>query len=251
MTRAITSIGALVPVLERSWPPAQTYSNGPFVVKDPDGGGNRVSAARLASTSDESVSASDLDAAEAQMEKQGRKPLFMVLDNQTTLNAALDTRDYVTRDHTIAMVIRAADLAATPPPVTAFSIWPPLAIQTEIWEVGGIDAARRAVMERAVHCTKTSLFGRILDKPAGAAYIGLLHDASMLHALEVAPIARRQGLAAHMMRLAAQWTVENGAEWLSILVTQQNVAAQGLYTSLGMKPVGSYVYREKEGGTAQ
>lgn len=250
MTQEIVSIGQLVPVLERSWPPARTYRNGPFIVMGPDDGGNRVTAARLASSDDEAVSSGDLDAAEAQMEEQGRKPLFMVLDNQTALSAALDARGYIARDHTIAMVIRAADLAATPPPVTAFSIWPPLAIQTEIWEAGGVDAARRAVMERAVHCSKTSLFGRISDKPAGAAYIGLLHDTAMLHALEVAPAGRRKGMAAHMMRLAAQWAVENGAEWLSILVTQQNDAARGLYASLGMKPVGSYVYREKQGGSA-
>lgn len=251
MTDEITTIDDLMPVLERSWPPARTYRNGPFIVMGPDDGGNRVTAARLASRLNAPISADDLDAAEAQMEAQGRAPLFMVLDTQTTLSDALDARGYIARDHTIAMVIRAADLAATPPPVTAFSIWPPLAIQTEIWEAGGIDAARRAVMERAVHCTKTSLFGRITEKPAAAAYIGLLHDTAMLHALEVAPIARRKGMAAHMMRLAALWTVENGAEWLSILVTQQNVAARGLYTSLGMKPVGTYHYREKEGGTAQ
>jgi len=243
-------IADLRPVIERTWPPARTSRIGAFIVAPNDPGGNRVSAAQLAGDHEEDFGPEDIDAAEAAMQAQGRAPLFSVLDTQTALDAALQARGYITRDHTVAMVIKSATLAATPPPVTAFEIWPPLAIQTELWDAGGIDAARRRIMDRA-DCKKTSLFGRITDRPAGAAYIGILHDNAMLHALEVAPITRRRGLAAHMMRLAAKWAADNGAEWLSILVTRQNTAALGLYTSLGMKPVGTYHYQEKEGGTAQ
>lgn len=241
------NIADLMPVLAASWPAAEVHPVGPFRVPVPDDGGNRVSAARLGDATARSVSEEALAAAQAAMTAQGRRPLFQVLDHQTPLSNMLDAHGYTARDHTDAMVIRAADLAATPPPVTAFTIWPPLAIQTEIWEAGGIDASRRAIMDRA-HCQKITLFGRISDKPAGAAYVGLHGDIAMLHALEIAPVARRKGLAVHMMQTAAKWAADNGAAWLSILVTQQNKAAQGLYTSLGMKPVGTYVYREEAGG---
>lgn len=244
------NIADLFPVLEATWPPANVRTIGPFTVPSLDPGGNRVSAARLARATARSAREEELAAAQAAMKAEGRVPLFQVLDHQTALSDMLDAQGYTARDHTVAMIIRAADLAATPPPVTAFAIWPPLAIQTEIWEAGGINAPRRAIMERAT-CLKTSLFGRISDKPAGAAYVGIHDNVAMLHALEVAPIARRQGLAAHIMRLAAQWAADNDAEWLSILVTQQNKVAQGLYTSLGMKPVGTYSYREAGGGQAQ
>jgi ribosomal protein S18 acetylase RimI-like enzyme len=183
------------------------------------------------------------------MQAQNRAALFQVPDHQTALAEILDARGYLVRDHTDAMVIEVRNLAAIPPSVTAFDIWPPLAIQAEIWDAGGIDAARRAIVDRAV-CRKTSLFGRINERPAGAAYVGLHGDIAMLHALEVAPAGRRHGLASHMMRAAAQWAVENGATWLSILVTRQNTAAQGLYASLGMRPVGTYAYFEKKGGKA-
>lgn len=239
----------IFPVLEVTWPAARTQKVGPFVVPEADRGGNRVSAARLADPKASRASADEIEAAAAQMRAQGRAPLFQVLDTQPALDETLDAQGYTARDHTVALVVRAAELAAAPPPVTAFDIWPPLAIQTEIWEASGIDAARRAVMDRA-SCRKTALFGRIIDKPAGAAFIGLHNNIAMLHALEVAPVARRRGLAAHMMRLAAKWSAENGAEWLSVLVTQQNTAALGLYASLGMEPVGTYAYRVKEGGTA-
>jgi ribosomal protein S18 acetylase RimI-like enzyme len=237
----------IFPAIATTWPPASVQHAGPFTVPAPDPGGNRVSAARLTDTTARSVSEEGLDAAEAVMLAQSRAPLFQVLNTQTGLSDALDARGYIARDHTDLMVIASTDLAAVPPPVTAFDIWPPLAIQTDLFEAGGIDAARRAVMDRAT-CPKTTLFGRIMDKPAGVAFIGVHDNIAMLHALEIAPVARRKGLASHLMRAAAHWALQNGAPWLSILVTQQNEGAQRLYASLGLKTVGTYVYREKQGG---
>ncbi len=233
-----------------SWPPSATQSVGPFVVPAPDAGGNRVSAARLKDPSARDTSGEGLDAAESAMQAQGRAPLFQVLDHQDGLSNSLDQRGYIARDHTDILVIRSADLAAPPPPVTAFTIWPPLAIQTEIWEAGGIDAARLAVMDRA-QFPKTALFGRVNDKPAGAAFVGVNGTVAMLHALEIAPTARRAGLASTMMRAAADWAQKEGAAWFSVLVTQQNSGAQKLYASLGLKAVGTYCYREKTGGPTQ
>ncbi len=226
-----------------TWPPASTQTVGSFTVPTPDPGGNRVSAARLTDSTARSVSEEGLTSAEAAMAAQARAPLFQVLNTQTELSRALDRRGYIARDHTDLMVIESTRLAALPPPVTAFEIWPPLAIQAEIWEVGGINAPRRAIMERAT-CPKTSLFGRIMDRPAGAAFIGVHDTIAMLHALEIAPTARRKGLAAHMMRLAALWASTNGAPWLSVLVTRKNIGAQKFYASLGLKVVGTYIYRE-------
>ena len=237
----------LFPTIAVSWPPRTTRSVGPFMVPDADAGGNRVSAARLREPTERGVSDAQLADAETAMLTQDRAPLFQVLNHQVDLSDALDRRGYIARDHTDLLLIRAADLAAAPPPVTAFTIWPPLAIQTEIWEAGGIDAPRRAVMDRAAF-PKTSLFGRINDKPAGAAFVGLNGNVAMLHALEIVPHARRAGLASTMMRAAADWAQKQGAEWFSVLVTQQNTQAQRLYASLGLKAVGTYCYREKTGG---
>lgn len=238
------------PAIMATWPPVGVQTIGPFLIPTPDEGGNRVRAARLADPHVNSALEPEITAAEQVMADQGRAPLFQVLDTQSGLKSAFDQRGYIARDHTDMLLILAEEIAAPPPPVTAFDIWPPLAVQAEIWDAGGIDQARRNVMNR-VSVPKTSLFGRIADQPAGSAFIALHNDMAMLHALEVAPTVRRKGLAVHMMRAAAQWAVENGATWLCVLVTQQNEGAQRLYASLGMKPVGSYVYREKEGGMAQ
>jgi ribosomal protein S18 acetylase RimI-like enzyme len=48
-----------------------------------------------------------------------------------------------------------------------------------------------------------------------------------------------------MMRAGADWAVAQGADTLAVLVTRANTAAQGLYASLGLKPVENYHYRVK------
>ena len=45
------------------------------------------------------------------------------------------------------------------------------------------------------------------------------------------------------MRQAAHWAKANGAHWMSVLCTQANKGANGLYASLGMQVVGQYHYR--------
>ena len=79
----------------------------------------------------------------------------------------------------------------------------------------------------------------------GSAFIACHENAAMLHALEIASAFRRQGLARIMMRHAAKWAQDAGAEQLFLLVTRANVAANYLYTSLSFQPVGHYHYRIK------
>jgi GNAT superfamily N-acetyltransferase len=64
-----------------------------------------------------------------------------------------------------------------------------------------------------------------------------------VHALDIVPEQRRQGLAAWMMRAAAHWAADWGTEWLTVVCTQENAGANALYTSLGMELAGQYHYR--------
>ena len=47
-----------------------------------------------------------------------------------------------------------------------------------------------------------------------------------------------------MMRQAALWAVEQGAQELAVLCTTANNAANGLYKSLGFSAKGHYHYRQ-------
>jgi hypothetical protein len=47
------------------------------------------------------------------------------------------------------------------------------------------------------------------------------------------------------MRGAAIWAEEHGATEIAAIATRDNVAAAGLYASLGMRQAGGYHYRIK------
>ncbi len=114
----------------------------------------------------------------------------------------------------------------------------------EICAQGGIGPARLAVMERAAH--KTAIFGRWNERPGGVAFAAIHDSRCMVHAVEVLPEQRRNGLAAWMMRKAAFWAAEEGAHTMTVLCTRANTGANALYSSLAMDVVGQYHYRQLE-----
>lgn len=235
-------LASLAAAIAESWPPVAATAVGPFTVPTGAGGGNRVNAIRLTDPAVTDTAEEAIDAALTVQTAGGQQPLFMVLEHQSGLDAKLAARGFGRRDATQVLIARCADIAAAPPPVTCFTPWPPLAIQEEIWAGGGIGPARIAIMERAAD-PKTSLFGRIEDKPAGSAFIAIVGDVAMLHALEIVPECRRKGLGATMVRTAADWAHTQGASRIAVLVTLANTGAQALYASLGFEPVGLYHYR--------
>jgi GNAT superfamily N-acetyltransferase len=238
----------LARAIAATWPPAHVACLGPFVLADGAGGGNRVSAARLRDAASDGAEVSEADVAgvTARQRSAGQSPLFMVFDWQARLDARLSHMNLVARDETLILAGAARRIAAEPPPVTCFDIWPPLAVQEDIWAAGGIGRARLAVMGR-VQGPRTSLLGRIEDRPAGTAFVAIHDGIAMVHALEVSPRARRKGLGRTMMRAAAFWALGQGADIFATLVTRQNGVARGLYAELAMRPAGHYLYRAMPG----
>lgn len=233
--------GAAYALIEATWPPVAVADVGPFVIRAGAGGGSRVSAA----TASGPVRADDLPLAEAAMAALGQPKLFMIRGGEAAFDALLAEAGYQVMDPVVVLAAPVTLLASKrPPPVSTFEVWPPLAIQAEIWAAGGIGPERLAVMDRA-EGPKTSILGRAEDTPAGCAFVALHGAAAMLHAMEVAPPHRRRGLGGHMLRAAAFWAQAQGAETLALLVTEANAPARALYASLGMEPVGQYHYRIK------
>lgn len=229
-------------VVDATWPAAQMTSCGPFTVREGQGGGSRVSAATLEA---EQATAEEIAAAEQAMRDLGQMPKFMIRDGQDGFDAQLENLGYQVLDPVNIWACPAAQLTGVAiPRVTTFAVWEPLQICREIWNEGGIGPERQAIMERA-DCPKVALLGRHRDKPAGAGYCGVHDGVAMVHALEILPHQRRQGMGAWMMRQAAFWAVEQGAETLSVICTKRNDGANGLYASLGMECVGQYHYRHK------
>ena len=226
----------LARVMEETWPAAARRQLGPFTLRDGAGGGKRVSAASV----EGDFTAAEIEAVEAEGVR-----LFVVREGQAALDATLAARGYAVVDPVVAYAAPAALLAEpAPEPLAAFPHWPPLAIAREIWAEEGIGPARVAVMERA-QGPKTVVMARTKDHPVGVAFVAVSGGIAMLHALEVRTAARRQGSANNILRVAAQWALDQGASTLSLVVTEANAPARALYASLGMQVVGHYHYRQK------
>lgn len=230
---------AIFEAIDATWPAARRWEAGGFLCRDGQGGGKRASAAtRLAPDC-------DIQAAEQAMRSVGQPPLFMLRPGETDLDAALEARGYATIDPTNIYVAPVSQLTDRPiPRVTAFAIWEPLAIMNEVWVKGGIGPERQAVMNR-VQGPKTGILARWNEKPAGAAFAAVHHEVCMVHAVEVLPYQRRQGVAGWIMRRAAFWAADHGAETIAVLCTEANVGANKLYRALGFQRTGGYSYRIK------
>ncbi|SLN14688.1 Acetyltransferase (GNAT) family protein [Falsiruegeria litorea R37] len=226
-------------VIDQTWPAAARHAVGPFVLREGKGGGSRVSAA----TADGPVTEAEIETVEGAMRNLGQKQIFMIRPGDEALDAQLDARGYQVVDAVTIYSCPVAQLTdLVIPRVTVFTIWEPLAIMREIWAAGGIGPARLAVMDRAKG-PKTGILMRFNDKPGGAAYAAIHDGVAMVHAVEVVPFQRKQGLGKWAMRGAAFWAQENGANTLSVMCTDANEGANALYRSLGMLPVSKYHYR--------
>lgn len=233
---------ALFDAVEATWPAAAYHRRGPWLVRDGQGGGKRVSSvsARLGWAD------ADIPDAEAACRELGQVPLFQLRTGQGDLDQALAARGYDVIDPVDLLACPVANLQADLDRLAAIPCWPPLAVQAEIWREGGIGPARLAVMDRAIG-PKTALLGRANDHPVATAYIACHGSIAMLHGLEVSNSARRQGIGRVVMQGAANWAARHGAQNLAVLVVKSNRAAQKLYSSLGMRPAGHYFYRIKKG----
>lgn len=224
---------------EASWPAAEYAQAGAFRIGRGLGGGKRVSSARATAPD---WRAADLDSAIAIQRSWDQPPIFRVSDGDTSLADALLARGF--RDHTQTLMMTAPITALTDlpvPPVTSFALWPPLAIQRELWIEQGIGPARQAIMDR-VGLPKAALLGRIRDRAASVAFVAAADGIAVLHALEVLPAMRRQGLASWTLREAAFWAQAQGAETMLLAVTAENAGAIALYQGLGFSPVAGYRY---------
>lgn len=228
-------------VLEQTWPAASYARVGPWLIRAGAGGGQRVSAA----TVEAAFGDADISQAEAAMQALDQHPLFMLRHSDSRLDDMLAARGYLRHDPVVVYAASVADLGnPEPSPMSAFPTWPPLSIAVQLWNEAGLGAGRLAVMDRAKG-PKTCILGRANDRASGVTFVACHGRTAMLHSLEVSPTQRRQGSAQNIVRMAAVWAGSQGADTLCLAVTEGNVAARALYTSLGMTIVGAYHYRKK------
>lgn len=225
--------------MEATWPPAATHRAGPWLIREGQGGGKRVSAA----SAEGEWSDPDIARAEAGLLALGQQLLFVIWSWDQRLDDALAIKGYARIDPVLGYAAPVTAFEA-PARMSAFPHWPPMQIARDIWAEAEIGPGRLAVMQRATGL-KTAVLGRTADHPSGVAFVAIHGKTALIHALEVRPPLRRQGAARNILNAAAQWAANHGAVRLALAVTEANHPARALYTSLGMQPVGHYHYRIK------
>lgn len=235
--REASAAASVIGAVLATWPAEERATAGGFTLRRGAGGGNRASAATL----DGPETTPDIGAAEAGMRAWGQRPVFMIRPGEAALEAELAGRGYEAYDHTLVLGAPAGPLAGADPERAFFGDMPLRAL-ADIWAAGGIGPERLAVMARTP-APKIYLLGRDGDRVAGAGFAALDKGRVVLHAVEVAPTARRRGIAAAMVRAAAAWGGERGAEGLLLAVTRTNEAAIALYRGLGFETAAAYRYR--------
>jgi GNAT superfamily N-acetyltransferase len=226
----------LFAALAATWPPAETRRLGDWTLRRGEDAGNRVSAATLDGPD------ADLDAAETAMRAWGQRPTFMIRPGDEALDRSLAARGYTIDAATLIVAASPAALAPHRIDERAILCDAPLARMRAIWGEGGVGANRLAVMARACE-PKMYLLGRAGDVPAACAFVACDREVAMLHALEVAPGFRRQGLGTALTRAAAAWAARQGAETYALAVAVANGPARSAYSRLGMEELAAYHYR--------
>ena len=225
--------------IDLTWPAKEFLELPEWKLRKSIKGGKRVSAVTAIGKS--GIPA--IQFVENTLEEWCQDKLFMIKAGENSLDEALKERGYCIVDPTNIWSISAEALSMQQiPPVTAFSIFPPLAIQREIWTANGIDTSRIEIMDR-VKTPKTTIFGRTNAKPAASAFVAVSNKIAMVHALIVDHKFQRQGMGKHVMQKVGVWAHQKGAESVVVLCTKQNQSANNFYKILGMKVLGEYHYR--------
>ena len=228
--------------LEDTWPPEQVIYFENWTIRITDGAGKRASAISLEGTWEETSFRKLKDL----LGKLGKSEIFIIHQSGSLFEKELNKLNYQVFDKSCIFEISVTELIKSkPPPMSMFSIWPPLHIQKELWNSNGIGLQRQFVMDRAIQL-KTSILGRWNDNPVASAFIAKSGNMAFLHALVVDQNFRRQGVAQALMRHAGQWAEKHNCAKLMVVTTEENAAATSLYTSLEFQLVNKYHYRIPE-----
>ena len=232
---------------EATWPAAEMADIGPWRVRWTEGAGRRTASARPL-TGDLAVLQEALpDAVAFYAGKQADVLLQLPEEAAAAMAEALTRIGFQAEAQTRCLEAPAEELACRPLSTEArpylIHISSPLAGLAELWEEGGVRAPRQEVMRRTPKGHRVAV--RLESRLVGAAFVGLAPAGAMLHAVYVKPSHRRRGVAKDLGVGAAAWAAQQGAERLLIDVEAENAPARALYSLLGAREVGGYIYYRK------
>lgn len=249
-------LAALLAALEASWPPETAEPLGGWRRRRAPGGGSRVNSARwLRSAGPGGADLAALRAADGaqtviqapcrvERESDRFEPLWPSLAAE---EAAGRWRRY---DETLFLSAPITAATPPPPPKMVVEMRSAVAAFDALWTEGDGGPARRAIMARAAATLGAGrakeLAARLDDRFAGAGFGALApagaDPALWVHAVHVAPWARRRGAARFLVGAFAAWAAGAGAGALHAAVVTTNAPSRALFAGFGAEIVGGYAY---------
>lgn len=245
-----TAVVALELAANEAWPAPVQDRLGGWLLRAADGWTGRGNSALPVGDPDRPLEAA-VDAVERWYRDRGLPPLVNVpLPLAAPVNAELDARRWRARPLVLVQTAPLRALLAEPtdpalPAVRLQTAPTPQWLAMVADRKGGLPPAARHVLTAVPELRFAHLYddtGELLATTRGS----ITGDGRWLglSLIEVAPAARRRGLARHVVRALAGWAAEAGASTAFLQVEESNTAAVALYRRLGFTTHHTYLTRQ-------
>ncbi len=238
-------IAAMERAAAQAWPAPDTGRVGEWLLRAAGGWTGRANSALPVGEPGRSLSAAIDEVVIWYRDRQLPPRVNVPLPLAAPVNAALDERGWASSP---PVLVQAAPLpalaagAADLPPATLETRPAPDWLAMVADRKGGLPAPALSVLTGPAEVRFAAVRdgdGMLLGAARGAVTGYRLH----LALIEVAPAARRRGLARHLIRQLAGWAGGLGAHTAYLQVEQRNEPALGLYAGLGFTTHHTYVTR--------
>ncbi|MFI7573477.1 GNAT family N-acetyltransferase [Micromonospora sp. NPDC049497] len=246
------AVVALELAADEAWPAAVRGRLGDWLLRSAAGWTGRANSALPVGDPDRPLPAA-VDAIESWYAGLGQPAMVNTpLPLASPVGAELDTRGWGARPPVLVQTVPLSGISPATGPPTAGAGSPPVELATapsEDWLViaagrkGGLPDAARHVLTAVERVRFAQVYA---DGTLVAIGRGTVTGAGRwlgLSLIEVAPEARRQGLAGRVVRGLAQWGAAEGATHAFLQVEQRNTPAVTLYRALGFTTHHTYLTR--------
>ncbi|MEV8508729.1 GNAT family N-acetyltransferase [Actinoplanes sp. NPDC051475] len=233
------------------WPAPVQARLGSWILRAADNWTGRANSALAVGDPDRTLEEA-IDAVEQWYAARGQQPLINTpMPLAAPVNAALDERGWTARPLTLVQTARVAALLEVLPARADLPTVELADSPTDGWYA--MVAEHKGTLPRtairiltgvpdAVFAHVRDADGELLAVARGAVsgpdrWLGV-------SLLQTAPAARRQGLAAHVLRAVAHWAVQHGSARAYLQVEERNTPAVTLYQKMGFATHHTYLTRE-------
>lgn len=240
-----------------AWPAPVQDRLGNWILRSADGWTGRGNSALAVGDPDRPIEAA-IDAVETWYAARGRPAMINApMPLAAPVNAALDRRGWATLPLSLVQAVALDALAAGHRPDNRL---PPVELADapgDDWlsmvaeHKGTLPAAAVHILTRVPEV----VFAQVRDADGGLLAVarGTVTGPERWHGItlvQVAPAARRRGLARHLMHALAGWAAQRGATRAFLQVEERNEAATALYAGLGFRTHHTYLTRRSPAGPA-